>query len=174
METRFKRRIIILIFICLVCATVVVYAALSASLNINGVATIDSASWNIYFSNLNTINIGTGMSAYTYMDATTFNFNVEVNKPGDAVTYTFDVKNDGTIDAVLDSVNITAPSNLSSKDLEYAVTYSDGTSINKGDILNAKSSKKIKMYFKFKETATTVPSQDDVLNFGITLSYVQL
>ena len=74
----------------------VAFAALSTTLTINGTAGVDAASPDT---------TGTGASSSEpILDATTIdNVNMSVTKPGDSVTYYFDIVNNGTIDAVLDT-----------------------------------------------------------------------
>lgn len=92
-------------------------------------------------------------------------------EPGDSVTYTLEVKNGGTMDAILSSMNVEAPSTLEERNLEYTITYSDGTTITSGDTLKAGYSKTIVVVLKFKDSATSIPSTDTISNFGFTLIY---
>ncbi len=84
----------------------VAFAALSTTLTINGTASVDAAEWDVHFANLTGPDTtGTGASSSEpILDATTIdNVNMSVTKPGDSVTYYFDIVNNGTIDAVLDT-----------------------------------------------------------------------
>ena len=84
----------------------VAFAALSTTLTINGTANVNTATWDIHFANLtgpDTTGTGASSSEPT-LDATTIdNVNMSVTKPGDSVTYYFDIVNAGTIDAELDT-----------------------------------------------------------------------
>ena len=84
----------------------VAFAALSQTLTINGTANVNTATWDVHFANLTGPDItGTGKSnSEPTLDATTIdNVNMSVTKPGDSVTYYFDIVNAGTIDAILDT-----------------------------------------------------------------------
>ena len=84
----------------------VAFAALSQTLTINGAATLDAASWDVHFANLTGPDIeGTGkVNDTAVLSGTTIsNVNMSVTKPADSVTYYFDIVNDGTIDAELDT-----------------------------------------------------------------------
>ena len=84
----------------------VAFAALSTTLTINGTANVNTATWDIHFANLTGPDTtGTGASSSEpILDSTTIdNVNMSVTKPGDSVTYYFDIVNNGTIDAVLDT-----------------------------------------------------------------------
>ena len=104
-----ERRIKILSIIALIVAVLgltVAFAALSETLTINGTASVEAASWDIHFENLTGPDLeGTGkVNDTAILDGTTIsNVNMSVTKPGDSVTYYFDIVNDGTIDAVLDT-----------------------------------------------------------------------
>lgn len=104
-----ERRIRVLSIIALIVAILgltVAFAALSETLTINGTAGVDAASWDIHFANLTGPDTtGTGASSSEpILDATTIdNVNMSVTKPGDSVTYYFDIVNAGTIDAELDT-----------------------------------------------------------------------
>ena len=79
----------------------VAFAALSQTLTINGSATVNTASWDIHFKNLSTPTL-TGNAAVTTAPTldtkgtTIGNYALKLTKPGDSVTYTFDVENSGT------------------------------------------------------------------------------
>ena len=84
----------------------VAFAALSQTLTINGTANVNTATWDVHFANLTGPDItGTGASnSVPTLDVTTIsNINMSVTKPGDSVTYYFDIVNAGTIDAILDT-----------------------------------------------------------------------
>ena len=104
-----ERRIKVLSIVALIVAVLgltVAFAALSETLTINGTANVDAASWDIHFENLTGPDLeGTGkVNDTASLSGTTIsNVNMSVTKPGDSVTYYFDIVNDGTIDAVLDT-----------------------------------------------------------------------
>ena len=104
-----ERRIKILSVVALIVAVLgltVAFAALSETLTINGTANVEAASWDIHFENLTGPDLeGTGkVNDTASLSGTTIsNVNMSVTKPGDSVTYYFDIVNDGTIDAVLDT-----------------------------------------------------------------------
>ena len=87
----------------------VAFASLSQTLTINGSANMDAASWDIHFEK--TIGKETevkGAATFTEptLSGTTIeNFSATLTKPGDSVTYYFDIVNKGTIDAVILSYN---------------------------------------------------------------------
>ena len=104
-----ERRIKVLSVVALIIAVLgltVAFAALSETLTINGTASVDAASWDIHFENLTGPDLeGTGkVNDTASLSGTSIsNVNMSVTKPGDSVTYYFDIVNDGTIDAVLET-----------------------------------------------------------------------
>ena len=85
----------------------VAFAALSSQLTINGSAKAQAGSWNIHFTKtLDMPTQTTGDASFTeptLSDTSILGFKATVTKPGDSVTYYFDIVNSGTVDALVDS-----------------------------------------------------------------------
>ena len=80
------------------------YAAFTQNLNINGVANVQASNWSVHFANLtNGVRNGTAVeqTAPTIKSEQTSigDYAVTFYTPGDSITYTFDVVNDGDYDA---------------------------------------------------------------------------
>ena len=134
------------------------FAAMSTDLTINGSAEVVPASWDIKFKDLSSPTI-TGDAEVTTAPTITSdthigNYAVKLTKPGDSVTYTFKVANDGTIDALLTNfikatptftgtgATAAADATIVQNNFVYTITYSDDTAITKNtDELDAKSYK---------------------------------
>ena len=84
----------------------VAFAALSSKLTINGSAKAQAGSWNIHFTKtLDMPTETTGDASFTeptLSDTSILGFKATVTKPGDSVTYYFDIVNDGTVDALVE------------------------------------------------------------------------
>ena len=174
MKDRNKRKLIIYVLVGVLMLTTVAYAALSTVLNVSGTVVKKGNLWNIYFTNPSSASIvGTATGSSINIQASSLNFQVSLYKPGDKVTYTVDIKNGGTIDAVLNSISLTGLDTAKSNSLNYTVTYSNGSTIKEGDTLNAGSSKTIKITVEFDSSATSLPESDVNLTFGVTLIYGQ-
>ncbi len=165
----------------------VAFANLSKELTITGTAQVKGATWDIYFSNVSVATSG-GASASnaTINNKTTISIlEVKLTKPGDSVTYTFDVVNGGTVDAkISDIVNKTASftssaSSPSSSDVTivqngftYKLTYNDGSTVKKDDTLAKNATKNMKIVISF--SGDSVPTGDvSITNLGSTITYVQ-
>ncbi len=87
----------------------VAFAALSQTLIINGSANVNTATWDVHFAK--TSDKATEVEgAATFTEPTLSgtaieNFSATLTKPGDSVTYYFDIVNNGTVDAVVSSYN---------------------------------------------------------------------
>ena len=71
----------------------------------------------------------------------TLNLDVILKKEGDYFYLTFDIENNGSLDASLKAINynVSNPSNL----LTYSITYNDNEKINEGDILKSHTKKTV-------------------------------
>lgn len=175
----------------------VAFAAMSRTLTINGTATIDAAKWDIHFANLGEAQIGghaTAANTAAIQEDTTVidGIDITLTRPGDSVTYTFDVVNAGTIDAKVSSftknalptctgkaTDATKKANdeaiiCNSENLTYSITYADGTAIAENDELLHGQTKSLKLTLAYKDTATVLPSDDvDLSGMTATVVYVQ-
>ena len=114
----------------------VAFAALSQTLTINGSATVDTASWDIHFeaSEKKVYNSGDGhlIGTPTINGTTISNFNVSVSKPNDEVDYYFKTVNNGTINAKIESFEVSTLCTLQSP-VESCDWDNDGT-VTKTDV----------------------------------------
>ena len=172
----------------------VAFAALSQTLTINGSAAVNAASWDIHFektSGKETEVKGAATFTEPTLSGTTIeNFSATLTKPGDSVTYYFDIVNNGTVDAVVSSYdfplaireclkNNNAYSycmNFDSNDdgvvdgLDYAMYLTMFTSglryadtdngIGAKDVIKAGETKHMKLFFEYKDTATELPKNN--------------
>ena len=79
------------------------YAVISSRLNINGNLQISKITWDVHFENFQEA-ADNSVQATTHTistDGTTLTYNVKLNKPGDKYSFTVDVVNEGTIDAMI-------------------------------------------------------------------------
>ena len=172
----------------------VAFASLSQTLTINGSAAVDAASWDIHFektSGKETEVKGAATFTEPTLSGTTIeNFSATLTKPGDSVTYYFDIVNNGTVDAVVSSYdfplaireclkNNNAYSycmNFDSNDdgvvdgSDYAMYLTMFTSglryadtdngIGAKDVIKAGETKHMKLFFEYKDTATELPKNN--------------
>ena len=103
-----NKKTVIIILSVMILGLSIGYAALSSSLNITGSAKLGATadSWNIHFENAKCEKDGYGKAGNIEIkNKTSLEISgVEFNAPGDMVLCTFDIVNDGTIDAKVTSI----------------------------------------------------------------------
>jgi len=151
------------------------FAALQQALTITGTGTVRSATWSIAFTNLQSPNLSgatVDTAAQLSVNSTTLTFAVSLHKPGDSVQYNFDVKNSGSIDAKVSSVNITGVSDAATANVTYTLTYADNSPIAANDTLTAGQTKSLKLTLSYNNVSE-VPDTDIPLSIGATINYIQ-
>ena len=176
-------RFLVILVVALFITISIGYAVLSTSLSINGASSINDATWDIHFENLQvTSGSVTGDSvvhaATLDTNRTTVTYELVLSTPGDYYEFTVDTKNDGTISGMIDSIESkvnnqyisTLPSYLS-----YSISYSDGMPLLANQQLNAGASETVRVRIEYKKdiTASELPSEDQDLAFTFTINYVQ-
>ena len=112
MDSR-KKSILLIVLVVGIISVTIAFAAFSANLRINGTASIGQTTWNVDFASfsedltpqttsLNEPNTGEIKSVST-SDTSITNLVVDLKKPGDNIVYSFNIVNDGSIDAKLSS-----------------------------------------------------------------------
>lgn len=154
------------------------YAALSATLNINGTSTIKTNTWDVHFANVkvttNTAATVTKAPTITEGKTTEVTYNVALNQPGSVYEFTVDVVNGGTI-AAKTSATPTLGGNTQTAIVNYTVTWSDGSPITANTALAAGATKTAKVRVEYKKdiTAAQLPSADTALSLTCSIPYVQ-
>ena len=156
------------------------FAAYSQNLTINGTATVKSASWNIHFNNSQyTETTGSVQATSHSITDTTMTYTVTLNEPGDFYEFTINVVNDGTIDAVLSSINLTELTAEQQKYITHVVTY-NGTdySADQSNLsvpLNAggTATVKVRVTYILPDSSSDLPSDDQTITLEAVLGYSQ-
>lgn len=165
------------------------YASITSKLSIDGYASMNSMKWSVHFQNLSNANLkGTTLEVNkpTLKNNSTSisDFEVKFMNINDGVNYTFDVINDGDLDAKISSIVIPKPvctstgdtayedSSLICDNLNYSLTYLDGTEIQIGDTLEKGQSKSLVL--KLEYLGTKLPQNVvEISGLSIALIYVQ-
>ena len=168
--------IILGILLLSVCSLTIVYAALNAVLRISGNSEIVASTWDIHLENPEVKSGSVSSNSPSISGTSSVGFSVALNKPGDFYEFTVDVVNDGTIDAMIDSVvktpNLTE---AQAKYIKYEITYENGESINTNQTLKKGTSTPIKVRVEYRKdlVASDLPSGATELNLKLILIYVQ-
>ncbi len=117
---------------------------------------VDAAVWNVKFENLETKKHGKATCELpTISDTSISDSKISFSHSGDSVTFTFDVKNQGTIDAILGTVfqgslkcvgtgnNALKDANDVCDNIHYELKYKNGKKVSNNDLLNRGSSRSV-------------------------------
>ena len=172
MKSKTKYKFSTMFLITLLLLLTLGYAYLTQTLNINGLSKVNNASWNVYWDNVQVTSGSVEADTPTISNQTTVSFNVHLSKPGDFYEFTVDAKNDGTIDAMIDT--ITKTNNIPNY-LEYTITYSSGLEIAQYNYLKANSKEvyKVRVEFKNDIDASDLPNSNQSINLTFGVTYVQ-
>jgi len=170
-----------------VCSLTLGYAALTQTLNINVGGTVQSGTttWNIHFENngKSATKVGNAVLGTMDLKQTTITLSgVTLKTAGDSVTYSFNVVNDGELDAMISVLTptevtvtggTTTEQNALKQAVEYTLKYADGTEVGLNDSLLASEEKEMLLTISLK-AGTTLPSSNvSISNIGYTITYVQ-
>ncbi len=187
MKDKRKKELYSVLLVLLIIGISLGYAALSATLNINGFSKVKDNTWDIHFINLqvnsNSVELSTGDNAAVInpSDNTEVTYNVTLKKPGDFYEFTVDAKNFGTIDGMIESVNSKLNGVTIDQDhplpvyLNYSVTYSDDIPIDNNHLLTAGSqvTYKVRLEYKRDIDASDMPSTDITPSFSFGVTTIQ-
>ena len=184
MKNKRKDYIIIVLVIAVVLMSVgFAITSYTQLLEINGSnIEIKSASWNVHFDSTSYSETTGSVTGTHSLNNTLFTYNVSLS-PNEFYSAEFDVKNDGTFDAMLESITLTPA--LSSAEQEYlnyyiqydGQMYSASQLFNNGPVIAAGSTKHIKVYINYftnETNASSLPVEDKVLNLVVALNYKQV
>ena len=203
-QKEFQMVTIVALFIAVVFISVG-FALMSTALNVQGTVKVVPANWDVKFvpstyafSNNSTaaedtVNPTSTPTAATFNDTTFSGYEITLTKPGDKGTITFDVENDGDLDAQVSSVTTGTPvytgeatdptqkaadEALVEANVTYTITWSDGTAMANGNTLAKKTgstatTRTIKIEAEYDPDATAMPSAPVVIsgkNLAITFT----
>ncbi len=179
----------------------VVWAAYTSNLTVKGSASAEAANWSIIFKDLGTAQVGNTagvtstakeVTAPTIVGDTSIeDYEVSVKTPGDFVSYTFKIKNDGSFPAKIDDgfsiptptcevggATTTDSTNVCAQ-LTYTLEYTSGGSVASGDEFAIGEEKEVilKLAYTVDATDTTgakLPKTNvDIKIPDITIPFVQ-
>ena len=175
-DSMLKKRNMYLIIVFITALVIGVgYAILNSNLNIAGSTKVKDNIWNIHFENVNVTSGSVSAPTPTINNGTNVTYTLTLNNPGDFYEFTVDVKNSGTIDAMIGSISNTGLTTEQKKYMDYTATYSDGIDIEEKQELKANKKETIKVRVEFKKDidASDLPSENQTLNLTLNMNYVQ-
>lgn len=150
------------------------FAYLTASLSINGGASVKGNTWNVYLNNINVLTSSGSIAADSIginNEKDTVSYSINLLEPGDYFEFTVDAVNGGTLDAMIDTISNQVFSGETAISLpnfaEYSVTYADGTEVQQKDILKAGKKDTFKVRVTYKDGQLQATDQDFSFKFSV-------
>jgi len=183
-QERHKSGSAVMILLLLVVAISIGYAALTTTLIINGDSTINKATWDVHFANINVepgsvvVDASKGEKPATITDTQTtmIDYSITLSTPGDFYEFTVDAVNSGTLDAAISvEPEITNISEYQ-KYLRYTVVWDDtGNAPAKNDIIKSKKSKKVRVRIEYRTdlNSSDLPTEDKVIDLKFSMNFIQ-
>lgn len=182
-----KVRMVTIIGICISLLLIsVAFSLLSDSLKITGSGKMNVYSFDVHFENVSATVVGRAEYILPEITTTTVfnNFYVVFNSPGDSVTYQVDVVNNSSSDVYLADIVQNEAKCVSEEDVtdglmvcenyQAILTYDDGVSVLKGDIIKSGEKKHLKYTLSYPRDVNLFPKSPTTLdNLGLLLIYSQ-
>ena len=151
------------------------YALNSSNVMINGTTTIGEVKWDVHMANARTIGGVKDEFVYTPArivdkDGTYIVYDVKLPEKGDYYEFSFDVVNEGTIDARISSL-INLGGEGHEKYLHYSLKYDDGSGVYGNDVL-LKGQRKT-MILRVTNIYEGLETVDKLFNLSLAIQYVQ-
>ena len=158
------------IFVTILCMGIG-FAFLTSNLTITGNTSVSGNKWSVYFTNVVVSDGSVEASVIpttSGTNTTSIDYTVTLDKPGDFYEFTVDAVNDGTIDAMIENINMTSLNSDVEKYLSFTAKYSDGIEINAKDILNSNSRQNYKIRVEFKKNILAEDLDEEGINLTLT------
>ena len=152
------------------------FAYITSAVNIGGVFTVFSSTYDVHFENLQVTEGSVEANAPTIdSENTEVSASVKFNNPGDYYEFTVDAVNAGDIDAMINTVSDIELTEDQEKYLDYTVTYADGEEPIKYHQLNSGDRCTFKVKASFKEDIATedLPEEGDNVEVVLDTDYVK-
>ena len=191
MKNKRKRRSKVVLLTILIVGITIGFALLSTTLYINGTAGIKGNTWNIHWDSNSVVETQGSVTAITPASVTDENetnisFEVEFELPGDFYEFTADAVNDGTIDGIIDNVEVvfymadgttpydgSTPEKTLPTDIVYTLTHDDDTAIGENEVIKHGETIGYKFRVGYNSEATSLPSQEVIVKPVINITPVQ-
>ena len=155
---------------------IVGFAYITSAVNIGGVFTVFSSTYDVHFENLQ-VTEGSVEANTPIIDSenTEVSATVKFNNPGDYYEFTVDAVNAGDIDAMINTVSDIELTEDQEKYIDYTVTYADGEEPIKYHQLNSGDRCTFKVKASFKEDIETedLPVDGDNVEVVLDTNYVK-
>lgn len=159
-----QKKIVIAVLCAVLCVMAVGYAAFSTRLTVDGTASVDSR-WSVLFTNATAQATGGATAGTPEIQNTTIDLgDIKLVSPGDTVTYTVTVTNQGTLNARVSGFEW-------SEDESDAIRYSV-TGMQANDVLEAGATDTLTITVTYDPSVQTQPTIR-TSDLSVTLNFVQ-
>ncbi len=187
MKDKRKKEVYSILLVLIIVGISLGYAALSATLNINGSSRVKNNTWDIHFANVvinpESVELSDDDEAASVNPSNTSEvaYTVTLKKPGDFYEFTVDAVNAGTIDGMVSGItsklNGTVIDDLHPLPvyLDYQLAYPPGDEIEDNQLIKAGQSVTYKVRLEFKKDIdeTDLPATDITPSFSFTAGFIQ-
>ena len=152
------------------------FAYITSAVNIGGVFTVFSSTYDVHFENLQVTDGSVEANTPTIdSENTEVSASVRFTNPGDYYEFTIDAVNAGDIDAMINTVSDIELTEDQEKYIDYTVTYADGEEPIKYHQLNSGDRCTFKVKASFKEDIETedLPEDGDNVEVVLDTDYVK-
>ena len=170
----------VFIFLVLLLAISIGYALIATTLKINGSSNVKSARWNVYWDN---VQIKGGSVATTDANKaritdeakTQVEYSVELNNPGDFYEFSVDAVNDGSLDAMIETITDSGLTARQKEYINYSVKYNDGSEVKVNDKLTAhtRDTYVVRLEYRTDIEPSKLPEGTETIDLTFEIKYVQ-
>ena len=163
-----------IIFILLICISIG-YAILNSNLSINGKSNIRKNVWDIRFENIK-LKKGSATSNLPEFTNNTITINTILNNPGDYYSFTFDIVNAGTLNAIIEEIVLESDMTIEQfKISNCEIFYLNGDEISEAQYLMAGERRSLKVYLEYKKDIEVDDLPKDISSVSMTykINYIQ-
>ena len=156
------------------------FAAYAQTLRIDGTVNVAKSKWSVHFvENQYQVEANSVAATNHSVGETNFSFTASLAAPGDYYAANIKVINDGTFDAILDSINMSTLSAEQAKYLTYTVKYGGTTfnasasGLNTALAVGQTVDVLVRVDYVQPDDAADLPQEDITVNLSADLNYSQ-
>lgn len=170
-----KKKKIILMFLFLFIFISIGFAVLTSNLNITGIFNFTPNTFDISIENIKVDDASVNKKIpIINEDNNEITFDVALSTPLDKYIFYFDIKNNSTLDAMLENFELSGLSDEQKQLINFKATYLNGNTPNKKDLLLKNYASSFKVEISYADlTSEQLPTQTENLKLKINIKYVQ-
>lgn len=149
------------------------YSIIESTLGVRGELSVSETSWDIHFENFEYAIDNVTNDPVVVTDGTNIQLETTLENPGDKYEVSFDIKNNGTLSALIETINNISLTEEQKNYVTYSFTYLDGSEIKVNDLIKANETKRVHVFIQYKNLRdnTFYPSNDIDINLSMGIKY---